>query len=114
MPLPAATNTLSSKFAPQLTRGQLFSIGMGLFTGMIYWRYNVAIRSRLYTSELKLKNITTTGLQECRELLKGAQAAWDADIKERNEQLRALQLQNVEQTRSVARLDGAMKSCLIS
>jgi len=88
--------------------------GALLFSGLIYWRYNVSIRSTLLQSEIRMKNRVVTGLQESRAQLKSMQSIWEADMRERNDQIRALQLQNVEQTRSVARLDGAMKSCLIS
>lgn len=88
--------------------------GTLLFTGFVYWRYNVSVRSTLFHSEVRMKNRVASGLQECRAQLKSMHTTWEADMRERNDQVRLLQLQNVEQTRSVARLEGAMKSCLVS
>lgn len=92
----------------------LFCSAVSAFTGVLYWRYNVAIRARLYESELRVRSITSEGFKDCQKMLKDVTLAWEADVKERSDQLRALQLQNVEQTRSVARLEGALKTSISS
>lgn len=90
-----------------------FCAGVSAFTAVLYWRYNVAIRHRLYDSETKVRAISSKRFQECQRIMKDLQKAWELDDQERRGQLRALQLQNIEQTRSVARLEGTMKTCVI-
>lgn len=111
-----SSDAFSASWASPVCRRRYKAVCAGtlLFTGLVYWRYNVSIRSTLLHSEVRMRNRVSTGLQECRAQLKSMHSTWEADMRERNEQIRALQLQNVEQTRSVARLDGAMKSCLVS
>eukprot|EP00796_Vickermania_ingenoplastis_P011387 gene11387-7892_t len=93
---PSTATVIAQKLGFKSTGVALYCAGVSAFTALIYWRYNVAIRTRLFQSELRLRAATSQGFQECRATLKGVQDAWD----------------NVEQTRSVARLDGAMKTCL--
>ncbi|CCW60208.1 unnamed protein product [Phytomonas sp. EM1] len=87
-------------------------VGTGAVCGFIYWWYNTSIRSTLLQTQHNCHIITEKTLQECREMLKSVETNWGVDIRSRDTHVRRLEIQNVEQTRSVARLEAAMKTCL--
>lgn len=105
----ASALTTSSPLSSQV----YFTGYLALFTAFIYWRYNVGIRTALQKTNSNVKKTIAAGLMESKAALKSIDGSWEHDMADRKEQLRALQLQNVEQTRSVARLDGALRSCMV-
>lgn len=80
---------------------------------LTYWWYASSIRNQLLRTQRECHSISQSALADCREMLKAGEASWAKDVKERDAQVRRLELQNVEQTRSVARLESAMKTCLV-
>lgn len=89
------------------------TVGTGVACAVTYWWYATSIRSTLLTTQRSCQQMSDQAFHECREMLKASERSWGVDIRSRDAQVRKLELQNVEQTRSVARLESAMKMCLI-
>ncbi|GET86154.1 hypothetical protein, conserved [Leishmania tarentolae] len=89
------------------------TVGTGVLCACTYWWYATSIRSTLLATQRSCQQMSDTAFHECREMLKAGERSWGVDIRSRDAQVRRLELQNVEQTRSVARLEAAMKMCLI-
>ncbi|KAG5506883.1 hypothetical protein JIQ42_07599 [Leishmania sp. Namibia] len=89
------------------------TVGTGVLCALTYWWYATSIRSTLLATQRSCQQMSEKAFQDCREMLKAGERSWGGDIRSRDAQVRRLELQNVEQTRSVARLESAMKMCLI-
>lgn len=89
------------------------TVGTGILCFVTYWWYNASTCTTLRNTQMNCHRISEKALQECREMLKNGENTWGADIRARDGQVRRLELQNVEQTRSIARLESAMKMCLM-
>ncbi|CAD2217033.1 hypothetical protein AGDE_01200 [Angomonas deanei] len=87
--------------------------GTGVLMFITYWYYASSTRRILLQNQIECQTIAAKAFQECRELIKSGEECWAMDIRSRDAQVRRLELQNVEQTRSVGRLGSAMKTCLI-
>ncbi|CCW68521.1 unnamed protein product [Phytomonas sp. Hart1] len=92
------------------TLGSVLSTGAAF--GFIYWWYSTSIRSTLLQTQNNCHKIAEKTFKECREMVKNVETNWGVDIRSRDAHVRRLEIQNVEQTRSVARLEIAMKTCL--
>lgn len=88
------------------------TVGTGILCVFTWWSYASSIRYTLLQTQQQCKSISQEAFQECRDMLKQCEADWGTDARSRDAQVRRLELQNVEQTRSVARLESAMKMCL--
>ncbi|KAL7698348.1 ADG1 [Lotmaria passim] len=89
------------------------TVGTGILCTFTYWWYATSIRNTLLATQRSCQQMSDKAFQECREMLKVSERSWGTDIRSRDAQVRRLELQNVEQTRSVARLESAMKMCLV-
>ncbi|EPY24966.1 hypothetical protein STCU_03116 [Strigomonas culicis] len=89
------------------------TVGTGFLCMLTYWYYSASTRNKLLASQRECHQIAEKAFQDCRDMLKNAEQTWLADSRARDAEVRRLELQNVEQTRSVARLESAMKMCLI-
>lgn len=89
------------------------SVGTGALSMLTYWWYAVSIRNTLLSTQQRCQQTTDEAFAQCRQMLKAGESSWGADIHSRDAQVRRLELQNVKQTRSVARLESAMKMCLL-
>ncbi|KAK7201848.1 hypothetical protein NESM_000251900 [Novymonas esmeraldas] len=89
------------------------TVGTGALCAVTYWWYATSIRNTLLATQRSCQQMSEQAFHECREMLKAGERSWGGDIRSRDAQVRRLELQNVEQTRSVARLESAMKMCLV-
>lgn len=79
-----------------------------------YWEVSTA-RSQhaiLTTTQASITRAAETTSTELRDLLRATDAKFAVAMKQREELTRQLQLQNVEQTKSVARLHAALRMCV--
>lgn len=89
------------------------TVGTGFLCAFTYWWYATSIRNTLLATQRSCQQMSDQAFQDCREMLKAGERSWSTDIRSRDAQVRRLELQNVEQTRSVARLESTMKMCLV-
>ncbi|KPA74768.1 putative mitochondrial ADG1 [Leptomonas pyrrhocoris] len=89
------------------------TVGTGFLCAFTYWWYASSIRNTLLATQRSCQQMSDQAFHECREMLKAGERSWGTDIRSRDAQVRRLELQNVEQTRSVTRLEAAMKMCLL-
>lgn len=89
------------------------AVGTGALCVFTWWWYASSTRNTLVRTQATCRQISSEAFQDCREMLKKCESHWDADVRSRDTQVRRLELQNVEQTRSVGRLEAAMKMCLV-
>ncbi len=78
----------------------------------LQWRSSVANRSVLLASQKRIVAMHTEAVEECKELLRGLDMEWSKDMRRRDDMVRKMVVQNVEQARSVDRLDAALKICI--
>nr|CCC90638.1 hypothetical protein, unlikely [Trypanosoma congolense IL3000] len=89
-----------------------FCVATGCVNAMIYMWYTRSTLATLRASREKCQEISERAFTRSRALMKELENDWVRDIKARDASVRRLELQNVEQTRSIARLDAAMKLCI--
>ncbi|KAG8344976.1 hypothetical protein ERJ75_001457100 [Trypanosoma vivax] len=110
MPLPLLRKNL---IQPLLANPLL---GLCVYTGaanaLLYVWYARSTRATLRETQQRCKATAESAFVRSRELLKGLEEEWARDMKARDGSVRRLELQNVEQTRSIARLDAAMRLCI--
>ncbi|EAN83222.1 putative ADG1-like protein [Trypanosoma cruzi] len=91
-------------------------LGLCVMTGcmsvFVYWWYARSIRATLRQTQESCQITADNAFAQSRQLLKSLGDDWAQDMKSRDDSVRRLELQNVEQTRSIARLDAAMKMCI--
>ncbi|CBH11337.1 uncharacterized protein TEOVI_000704600 [Trypanosoma equiperdum] len=87
-------------------------VATGCVNAFIYMWYTRSTSATLRASREKCQAVSENAFAKSRALMKELEEDWARDIKARDASVRRLELQNVEQTRSIARLDAAMKFCL--
>ena len=78
----------------------------------LQWRANVANRSVLLSSQKRIVAQHTGAVEDCKEQLRVLDMEWNKDMRRRDDMMRKMVVQNVEQARSVDRLDAALKLCI--
>nr|AAA18836.1 ADG1 [Trypanosoma brucei brucei] len=87
-------------------------VATGCVNAFIYMWYTRSTSRTLRASREKCQAVSENAFAKSRALMKELEEDWARDIKARDASVRRLELQNVEQTRSIARLDAVMKFCL--
>ncbi|KEG06956.1 hypothetical protein DQ04_11501020 [Trypanosoma grayi] len=87
-------------------------VATGCMGALTYWWYARSMHVTLRRTQENCLAISESAFSQSRRLLKGLEEEWARDMKARDGSVRQLELQNVEQTRSIARLDAAMKLCI--
>ena len=79
-----------------------------------YWEVRAAriTHIQLLTTQATITRMVDTASSDLRELLRATDAKFQQAMKQRDELTRQLQLQNVEQTKSVSRLQAALRICV--
>ena len=80
-------------------------------TTLMHLRSTAASSRLLVASQQECLFITEKAVVDCKGLWKEFDAVWNEDLMKRDALIRQLQLQNVEQTRSVDRLQDALRTC---
>ncbi|ORC86433.1 ADG1 protein [Trypanosoma theileri] len=100
-------------FRPLSSNWMLSScVATGCGSALTYWWYTRKTKAVLKQTQENCQAIAERAFVESRQLLKSLEDDWARDMKSRDTSVRRLELQNVEQTRSIARLDAAMKLCI--
>ncbi|ESL06038.1 hypothetical protein TRSC58_06294 [Trypanosoma rangeli SC58] len=87
-------------------------VATGCMSAFVYLSYARSSLAILRQTQENCQGIAENAFVQSRKLLKSLEEDWAQDMKSRDDSVRRLELQNVEQTRSIARLDAAMKLCI--
>ncbi|KAH9584301.1 hypothetical protein LSM04_008344 [Trypanosoma melophagium] len=87
-------------------------VATGCGSALTYWWYTRTMNAVLRQTQENCQAIAERAFVQSRQQLKSLEDDWARDMKARDAFVRRLELQNVEQTRSIARLDAAMKLCI--
>jgi len=78
---------------------------------VIDWYHNRKCHNIIHEAHQRVTQDVQDTLKEVHQTLSGMEATWAADLKHKEEFIRQLHQQNVEQTRSIDRLTAALRSC---
>lgn len=80
----------------------------------VYWELKASRENHhiLLSTLANTSRVTDQVASELREILKATDVKFAIQMKQRDDLMRKLQLQNVEQTKSVARLQAALRLCV--
>ena len=85
----------------------------GTFLGMsgVYYFYSQRTRYILMQTVQQMKEDTAEATAACMKTLKELDANWTHDIRKKDQLIRRLHMQNIEQMRSIDRLSEALSQC---
>ena len=88
--------------------------GLGVVVGVgLYWQHSARQHATLHSQHDNLVKEVATYADDTRDTLQKIDEAVNKGIKARDNSLQRMDMQNIEQTRSIDRLITALKSCSI-